>query len=201
MRCPACGSPDTQVTDTRLFDDGLEIRRRRRCLACERRFKTLEKIELSLPSVVKKDGSRCDFDSAKLRASMVLALRKRPVAFDIVEQAVRSIEEQLAASGEREVTSQFLGELVMKGLRRLDKVAYVRFASVYRSFEDVSEFQALLAEVGPRSRRALAEATSASMVRAQRTAGNVKGTAAPKAKAKAKKASQPDTSKRIRRVQ
>jgi transcriptional repressor NrdR len=200
MRCPACGSPDTQVTDTRLFDDGLEIRRRRRCLACERRFKTLEKVELSLPSVVKKDGSRCDFDSAKLRSSMVLALRKRPVAYDIVEQAVRSIEEQLAAGGEREVTSQFLGELVMKALRRLDKVAYVRFASVYRSFEDVSEFQALLAEVGPRSRRALAEATSASAVKARRTTANRAGTEHPKTNAKAKKAAQTDALKRTRRV-
>ncbi|MFZ9313762.1 MAG: transcriptional regulator NrdR [Burkholderiaceae bacterium] len=152
MRCPACGSLDTQVTDTRMSEDGLEIRRRRRCLACDRRFKTLEKIELSLPIVVKKDGSRHDFDSVKLRASMALALRKRPVPSDVLEQAVRSIEEQLSAGGEREVTSQFIGELVMKALKRLDKVAYVRFASVYRSFEDVSEFQALLAEVGPRRR-------------------------------------------------
>ena len=152
MRCPACGSLDTQVTDTRMSEDGLEIRRRRRCLACDRRFKTLEKIELSLPIVVKKDGSRHDFDSVKLRGSMALALRKRPVPADVLEQAVRSIEEQLSAGGEREVTSQFIGELVMKALKRLDKVAYVRFASVYRSFEDVSEFQALLAEVGPRRR-------------------------------------------------
>jgi transcriptional repressor NrdR len=152
MRCPACGSFDTQVTDTRMSEDGLEIRRRRRCLACDRRFKTLEKIELSLPIVVKKDGSRHDFDSVKLRSSMALALRKRPVPADVLEQAVRSIEEQLSAGGEREVTSQFIGELVMKALKRLDKVAYVRFASVYRSFEDVSEFQALLAEVGPRRR-------------------------------------------------
>jgi transcriptional repressor NrdR len=135
-----------------MSEDGLEIRRRRRCLACDRRFKTLEKIELSLPIVVKKDGSRHDFDSVKLRASMALALRKRPVPADVLEQAVRSIEEQLSAGGEREVTSQFIGELVMKALKRLDKVAYVRFASVYRSFEDVSEFQALLAEVGPRRR-------------------------------------------------
>ncbi len=191
MRCPACGSPDTQVTDTRLFDDGLEIRRRRRCLACERRFKTLEKIELSLPSVVKKDGSRCDFDSAKLRSSMALALRKRPVAYDILEQSVRAIEEQLAASGEREVTSQLLGELVMKALRRLDKVAYVRFASVYRSFEDVSEFQALLAEVGPRARPAAdGLASKGSRPAAQTQASGAKP-----------KSAQSSSSKRIRRVQ
>lgn len=121
-------------------------------MACERRFKTLEKIELSLPAVVKKDGTRHDFDAVKLRSSMALALRKRPVPSDVLEQAVRSIEEQLSVTGEREVTTQFIGELVMKALKRLDKVAYVRFASVYRSFEDVSEFQALLAEVGPRRR-------------------------------------------------
>jgi transcriptional repressor NrdR len=150
MRCPACGSSDTQVTDTRLSEDGYEIRRRRRCLACDRRFKTMERIELSLPSVVKKDGSRSDFDASKLKASMGLALRKRPVSMDVLDQAVRIIEERLAASGEREVSSQFIGELVMKELRRLDKVAYVRFASVYRSFEDVAEFEALLKEVGPR---------------------------------------------------
>ena len=152
-------------------------------------FKTLEKIELSLPSVVKKDGSRCDFDSAKLRSSMALALRKRPVAYDIVEQAVRSIEEQLAASGEREVASQFLGELVMKALRRLDKVAYVRFASVYRSFEDVSEFQAILAEVGPRARRAAGGHASKASTSAEAGSGGKT------------KPAQPTSSKRIRRVQ
>jgi transcriptional repressor NrdR len=150
MRCPSCGSPDTQVTDTRMSDDGLEIRRRRRCLACDRRFKTIERLELSLPVVVKKDGSRSDFDPQKIRSSMGLALRKRPVSSDVLEQSARTIEERLAASGEREVASQRIGELVMKELRRLDKVAYVRFASVYRSFEDIAEFEALLAEVGPR---------------------------------------------------
>ena len=150
MRCPSCGSPDTQVTDTRMSDDGLEIRRRRRCLACDRRFKTIERLELSLPVVVKKDGSRSDFDPQKFLSSMGLALRKRPVSSDVLEQSVRTIEERLAASGEREVASQRIGELVMKELRRLDKVAYVRFASVYRSFEDIAEFEALLAEVGPR---------------------------------------------------
>lgn len=152
MRCPSCGSPDTQVTDTRMSEDGNEIRRRRKCAACDRRFKTIERIELTLPSVVKKDGSRIDFDPGKLRASMALALRKRPVAADVLDTAVRQIEERLAASGEREVGTQLIGELVMKELKRLDKVAYVRFASVYRSFEDIAEFQELLAEVGPRRR-------------------------------------------------
>jgi transcriptional repressor NrdR len=154
MRCPSCGSPDTQVTDTRVSEDGNEIRRRRKCAACDRRFKTIERIELTLPSVVKKDGSRIDFDPNKLRASMALALRKRPVSADVLDSAVRQIEERIAASGEREVSTQRIGELVMKELKRLDKVAYVRFASVYRSFEDIAEFQELLAEVGPRRRAA-----------------------------------------------
>jgi len=133
-----------------MSEDGNQIRRRRRCAACDRRFKTIEQIELSLPVVVKKDGSRSDFDPAKLRSSMALALRKRPVSADVLEQSVRQIEERLAASGEREVTTQWIGELVMRELKRLDKVAYVRFASVYRRFEDISEFQELLAEVGPK---------------------------------------------------
>lgn len=149
MRCPACGSDDTQVTDTRISEDGIEIRRRRRCLACDRRFKTIERIELSLPYVVKKNGARLEFDEKKLRASFLLALRKRPVPAEIVDAAVRRVGEQLAASGEREVPSQRIGELVMHELKKLDKVAYVRFASVYRSFQDVAEFQDLLAEVSP----------------------------------------------------
>lgn len=150
MRCPACGSEDTQVTETRVSEDGVEIRRRRKCLACGRRFKTAERIELSLPYVVKKNGARLDFDEKKLRASFLLALRKRPVSAEIVDAAVRRVEEQLAASGEREVSSQRIGELVMHELRRLDKVAYIRYASVYRSFQDVAEFQELVAEVSPR---------------------------------------------------
>jgi transcriptional repressor NrdR len=154
MRCPACGSEDTQVTETRVSEDGVEIRRRRRCLACSRRFKTVERIELSLPYVVKKNGARLEFDEKKLRASFLLALRKRPVSADIVDTAVRKVEEQLAASGEREVATQRIGELVMHELKKLDKVAYIRFASVYRSFQDVAEFQDLVAEVSPRSGKA-----------------------------------------------
>jgi len=150
MRCPACASDDTQVTETRVSDDAVEIRRRRRCLACGRRFKTVERIELSLPTVVKKNGARLEFDDKKLRASLTLALRKRPVPAEILDASVRKIEEQLAASGEREVATQRIGELVMAELRKLDKVAYIRFASVYRSFQDVAEFQELVAEVSPR---------------------------------------------------
>ncbi len=151
MRCPACASDDTQVTETRVSDDAVEIRRRRRCLACGRRFKTVERIEVSLPTVVKKNGARLEFDEKKLRSSLALALRKRPVPAEILDASVRKIEEQLAASGEREVATQRIGELVMSELRKLDKVAYIRFASVYRSFQDVAEFQELVAEVSPRA--------------------------------------------------
>ena len=153
MRCPSCGSEDTQVTETRVSEDGVEIRRRRKCIACSRRFKTVERIELSLPYVVKKDGSRLEFDEQKLRASFVLALRKRPVPAEMVDASVRKVQEQLAASGEREVPTQRIGELVMQELKKLDKVAYVRFASVYRSFQDVAEFQELVKEVSPRTGR------------------------------------------------
>lgn len=144
MRCPYCGHEETQVVETRESDEGVVIRRRRRCTSCDKRFTTYERPELAMPSVVKKDGSRVDYDSAKLRASMMLALRKRPVSVDQVEAAIERIEEKLLASGAREVPSTRLGELVMRELKRIDKVAYVRFASVYRSFEDVDEFQKLI---------------------------------------------------------
>ena len=144
MRCPYCGHDETQVVETRESDEGDVIRRRRRCTSCDKRFTTYERPELAMPSVVKKDGSRVDYDSAKLRASMMLALRKRPVSVDQVDAAIERIEEKLLASGAREVPSTRLGELVMRELKRIDKVAYVRFASVYRSFEDVDEFQKLI---------------------------------------------------------
>jgi transcriptional repressor NrdR len=144
MRCPYCGHEETQVVETRESDEGVVIRRRRRCTSCDKRFTTYERPELALPSVVKKDGSRVEYDSAKLRASMMLALRKRPVSVDQVDAAIERIEEKLLASGAREVPSTRLGELVMRELKRIDKVAYVRFASVYRSFEDVDEFQKLI---------------------------------------------------------
>ncbi len=142
------------MTETRVSEGGDDIRRRRRCLACGRRFKTVERVELSLPYVVKKNGARLEFDEKKLRASLLLALRKRPVSAEMVDASVRKIEEQLAASGEREVPTQRIGELVMHELKKLDKVAYIRFASVYRSFQDVAEFQELVAEVSPRKKTA-----------------------------------------------
>jgi transcriptional repressor NrdR len=144
MRCPFCSHDETQVVETRESDEGDGIRRRRRCTGCDKRFTTYERPEIALPSVVKKDGARVDFDRAKLRASMLLALRKRPVSVEQVDAAIERIEERLLGTGSREVASTRLGELVMRELKRLDKVAYVRFASVYRSFEDVDEFQKLI---------------------------------------------------------
>lgn len=148
MKCPFCKNDDTQVLDTRVSEEGDVIRRRRRCAKCEKRFTTYERIELAMPVVVKKNGSRSEYESAKLRASLMLALRKRPVSADAVDSAIRRIEEKLLSSGEREVVSSRIGELVMRELKRLDKIAYIRFASVYKNFEDVMEFQDAIEEVG-----------------------------------------------------
>lgn len=140
MRCPFCNRPDTQVIDTRVLEEGEVIRRRRRCPACERRFTTYERAELLMPAVVKRNGTRTEFDIAKLRASLKLALRKRPVSTDAMDAAVERIRDKLLHCGQKEVSSRFIGDLVMDELRELDEVAYVRFASVYRSFEDLGEF-------------------------------------------------------------
>ena len=153
MRCPFCDHPDTQVIETRESDDGASTRRRRRCLNCDKRFTTYERVELALPAVVKKNGVRTDFDRRKMRASMALALRKRPVSAEAVDAAIHRIEEKLLSLGLREVGSEQIGELVMRELKKLDKVAYVRFASVYRSFEDVDEFADVILEVQARKRR------------------------------------------------
>ncbi|GAB4399144.1 MAG: transcriptional regulator NrdR [Rhodoferax sp.] len=147
MKCPYCSHTDTQVVETREAEDGGFVRRRRRCTACDKRFTTYERPELSLPTVVKRDGRRIEYDRSKLRASMNLALRKRPVGTEQLDAAVEHIEEKLLGLGLREVPSTRLGEMVMFELRRLDKVAYIRFASVYRSFEDVDEFKTLVDEV------------------------------------------------------
>jgi transcriptional repressor NrdR len=148
MRCPFCQHDDTQVLDTRVSEEGSAIRRRRRCANCDKRFTTYERIELAMPSVVKKNGNRTEYDPVKLRSSLALALRKRPVAAEAVDAAVQRIEDKLLSSGQREVLSGHVGELVMHELKRLDKIAYIRFASVYKSFEDVAEFQDAIAEVG-----------------------------------------------------
>jgi transcriptional repressor NrdR len=148
MKCPFCHHEDTQVMDTRVSEDGEAIRRRRRCAQCDKRFSTFERVELVMPFVVKKNGSRMEFEPSKLRGSLMLALRKRPVGAEAIDAAVESIREKLLTSGEREVPTDRIGELVMAELQRLDKIAYIRFASVYKSFEDVAEFQQAIAEIG-----------------------------------------------------
>jgi transcriptional repressor NrdR len=148
MKCPFCQSEDTQVLDTRVSEEGDAIRRRRRCSQCDKRFTTYERIELSLPVIVKKNGSRMEYEPSKLRASLMLALRKRPVSAEALDAAIASIEEKLLTSGRREVDTGYVGELVMQELKRLDKIAYIRFASVYKNFEDLAEFQQAIAEVG-----------------------------------------------------
>lgn len=147
MRCPFCQSEDTQVLDTRSNPDTNSIRRRRKCVACDKRFTTYEKVELRMPRLVKKDGSRTDFDRDKLTGSMMLALRKRQVATDKVDAAIDRIEEKLRQTGERELATAKVGELVMRELARLDKVAYIRFASVYRSFDTPDDFREAVLEV------------------------------------------------------
>ncbi len=147
MKCPFCGHLETQVVETRLAEEGGFIRRRRQCGACEKRFTTYEKPEVNFPAIVKKDGRRIDYQREKLRDSLNLALRKRPVSTEQVDSAIDRIEEKLLALPSREVASQRIGELVMRELKKLDKVAYVRFASVYRNFEDIDEFKTLVDEV------------------------------------------------------
>ncbi len=143
MKCPFCGHAETQVVETRVSEDGDFVRRRRQCGDCDKRFTTYERPDVNFPVVVKKDGSRADFDSTKVRASMMLALRKRPVSIEQIDGALFRIEQKLLSSGLREIEST----LVMRELKKLDKVAYVRFASVYRSFEDVDEFRQLLRDI------------------------------------------------------
>ena len=147
MKCPFCGHSETQVVETRVAEDGNFIRRRRQCGACEKRFTTYERPDLNFPWVVKKDGRRMEYERSKLLASFQLALRKRPVSTEQVDAAMERIEEKLLNLGLREVPSNRIGELVMRELQKLDKVAYVRFASVYRSFEDIDDFKTLVDEV------------------------------------------------------
>jgi transcriptional repressor NrdR len=147
VRCPFCHGEDTQVMDTRVSDEGDTTRRRRRGASCDKRFTTFERAELTFPSIVKKNGSRVDYSHEKLASSLKLALRKRPVSSDLVDEAIASIEEKLVATGEKEIASDRVGELVMRELKRLDKVAYIRFASVYRSFADIESFESALKEL------------------------------------------------------
>ncbi|WP_431095720.1 transcriptional regulator NrdR [Polaromonas aquatica] len=147
MKCPFCGHLETQVVETRVAEDADFIRRRRQCGACEKRFTTYERPDVTFPSIVKKDGRRIEYKRSKVLASLNLALRKRPVSTEQVDSAIERIEEKLLSLGLREVASNRIGELVMRELKKLDKVAYVRFASVYRSFEDIDEFKTLVDEV------------------------------------------------------
>lgn len=141
MHCPFCNHAETKVIDSRLAGEGRQVRRRRECLACGERFTTFETAELVMPRVVKRDDSREPFDEAKLRAGLVRALEKRPVSSEAIEAALARIGHRLQTLGEREIPSRLIGELVMEELRGLDEVGYVRFASVYRSFQDVNSFQ------------------------------------------------------------
>ncbi|MCC2675756.1 MAG: transcriptional regulator NrdR [Ramlibacter sp.] len=147
MKCPFCSHDETQVVETRMAEDGDFIRRRRQCTHCEKRFTTYERPDVTFPAVVKKDGRRIDYERGKLLASMNLALRKRPVSTEQIDSAVELIEEKLLGLGVRELPSSRIGEMVMRELKKLDKVAYVRFASVYRSFEDVDEFRTVIDEI------------------------------------------------------
>ena len=147
MKCPFCKSDDTQVIESRVSDDGESIRRRRRCVSCHKRFTTYETVELRMPQVVKQDGTRTEFDLNKLRTGFMRALHKRPVPTQAVDDAIATITQNVLALGEREIQSRRLGEMVMRELHRLDQVAYIRFASVYKSFQGVDDFQHAIKEV------------------------------------------------------
>ena len=147
MRCPFCGTEDTQVVDSRVNDEGNSIRRRRRCPKCDKRFTTYESVELTLPQVVKQNGKREDFSRNKLHLSLSRALHKRPVPVEYIEQAIERIIQKVLAYGEKEITARELGENVMHELKKMDKVAYIRFASVYRSFSDVEDFHDVIRDL------------------------------------------------------
>ena len=147
MRCPFCGTEDTQVVDSRVNDEGNSIRRRRRCSKCDKRFTTYESVELTLPQVVKQNGKREDFSRNKLHLSLSRALHKLPVPVEYIEQAIERIIQKVLAYGEKEITARELGENVMHELKKMDKVAYIRFASVYRSFSDVEDFHDVIRDL------------------------------------------------------
>jgi len=153
MKCPFCGAEDTQVIDSRVNEEGDSIRRRRRCATCEKRFTTYETADLHLPQVVKQNGTREAFSRDKLRLSLTRALHKRPVPTEYVDQAIEHIVQKALGRGEREIPSRDLGEAVMQELRRMDKVAYIRFASIYRSFQDVEDFRDAIRDLNTPFRR------------------------------------------------
>ncbi|GHD58883.1 transcriptional regulator NrdR [Jeongeupia chitinilytica] len=147
MKCPFCGSPDTQVVDSRVSDEGDAVRRRRRCNVCDKRFTTFETADVRMPQVVKQNGQRTEFDREKIRISFQRALHKRPVSTQLMDEAIARIVQKVLSVGEREILSRQIGEMVMTELAKLDKVAYIRFASVYRSFSDVDDFRDVIREV------------------------------------------------------
>lgn len=148
MYCPFCTATDTKVIDSRFVSDGYQIRRRRECVSCQERFTTFETAELVMPRIIKRDGSREPFNEDKMRSGLVRSLEKRPVSVEQVELAINKVKSLMRATGEREISSELLGNFIMEQLKELDKVAYVRFASVYRSFEDVKEFGEEIARLG-----------------------------------------------------
>ena len=147
MFCPFCSTEDTKVTDSRLVTDGSQVRRRRECLNCNERFTTYEKIDFALPQIIKRDNTRVPFDEKKLQNSFAVALRKRPVSQEHIERAINTVKKWLRETSEREVRSERIGEMVMKILHQMDQIAYVRYASVYRCFEDVSDFHNEIARI------------------------------------------------------
>ena len=153
MKCPFCGHPETKVVDSRVPEDGASVRRRRRCLSCDKRFTTFETVELRMPQIVKENGMRQAFDEQKIRTGFARALHKRPVPAEHVDEAIERIKQKLLSLGEREVQARRVGEMVMRELYKLDKVAYIRFASVYRSFQDVEDFRDAIEEVQKPVRR------------------------------------------------
>lgn len=147
MKCPFCSADDTQVIDSRVNDQGDSIRRRRRCAVCDKRFTTYETAELHLPQVVKQNGTREEFNLEKLRSSFTRALHNRPVPTEYVDRAIEHIVQKILSKGEREIMTRALGEVVMQELKAMDKVAYIRFASVYRSFQDVDDFNNVIRDL------------------------------------------------------
>jgi len=149
MYCPFCGAEDTKVIDSRLVAEGNQVRRRRECTVCHERFTSYETAELLMPRIIKSDGSRVPFDDNKMRVGMEKALEKRPVSMEEIEASINQIKHSLQATGEREISARIVGEKVMEQLRKLDKVAYVRFASVYRDFKDLEEFRVEINKLEP----------------------------------------------------
>jgi transcriptional repressor NrdR len=158
MKCPYCSADETAVIDSRLSDDGESVRRRRECEKCGKRFTTYERVELSMPMVVKSNGNRTAYDREKIRTGFMRALHKRPVPTEYVDHAINRVEQRVLALGEREIPSRVIGEMVMRELKKMDDVAYIRFASVYEDFQRVDDFREAILEVkrpGKRARRRL----------------------------------------------